>query len=271
MRRQGFLTAAILFLWFNATPAAFLESPQSFVDGVIDRADIVVKSVRLTDNGDNDGFADPNETVSLFVTLRNSSGADRDGIVVTVASTDPTVDCIPSPVVAFGSLLAGEERESAVPAVFRVANVARSDPLASLTATFDFQISGDDFGGTVRPQQVVLDLDLNVSGGLLPSDVHGGLRGRRLRHLHDDDARRATAPPSRSPTATAASTTTPTSRTRTAREHVLLPGIHERGRQRLRLARARHQLPRRRPRLPGEPARCTGACTPARPAPTPRA
>ena len=177
MRRQGFLTAAILLSWFTSTPAALFESPPSFVPGVIDRADIVVKSVRLTDNGDNDGFADPNETVSLFVTLRNSSGADRDGIVVTVTTTDATVDCVSSPAVAFGALHAGEVRESAVPAVFRVADVTRSDPLASLTATFDLQITGNDFGGTVRAQQVVLDLDLNVSGGLLPTTFTEGFEG----------------------------------------------------------------------------------------------
>ncbi|HEX5041329.1 MAG TPA: hypothetical protein VFV75_00380 [Candidatus Polarisedimenticolaceae bacterium] len=136
-----------------------------------------MKSIRLTDNGDDDGFADPNETVLLYVTLRNSSGADREGIVVTVASTDPAVDCISSPVVAFGSLLAGQERESTVAAVFHVANVSRSDPFASLTATFDFQIAGNDFGGTVRPQQLTVDLDLNVSGGLFPSTFTEGFEG----------------------------------------------------------------------------------------------
>jgi len=133
MRAHRTLGAVFLLLLSSALSAS--ELPPSFHPGVVDRADIVVKSVRLTDNGDNDGFADPNETVSLYVTLRNSSGAERDGIVVTVASTDPTVDCIPSPTVAFGALLAGEERESAVPAVFRVANVGRTDPLGSLTAT----------------------------------------------------------------------------------------------------------------------------------------
>jgi hypothetical protein len=120
------VTASLLI--FSLPAASAYELPPSFWAEVLDRADVVVKGVRLTDNGDNDGFADPNETVSLYVTLRNSSGADRDGIVVTVGSPDATVDCIPSPVVAFGSLLAGEERESEVPAVFHVANVSRSDP-----------------------------------------------------------------------------------------------------------------------------------------------
>jgi hypothetical protein len=171
------LTAAILL---SASAMASGEQPLSFSTGTVNRADIVVKSVRLTDNGDNDGLADPNETVNLYVTLRNSSGADRDGIVVTVGTSDATVECIPSPVIAFGSLLAGQERESTVAATLRVANVARSDAFASLTAILDFQISGDGFGGTARRQQVVLDLDLNASGGLLPTTFTEGFEGAGL-------------------------------------------------------------------------------------------
>ncbi len=182
MRSKRFLTAAFFLLSFFAVSSARAvvpprQVPASFQTGVVDRADIVVTRVLLTDNGDHDGFADPNETVSLYVTLRNSSGADRDGIVVLVSSTDPTVDCLPSPAVAFGSLLAGVEREATVAAVFHVADVVRSDPFGSLTATFDFQISGNDFGGTVRPQRAGVDLDLNVSGGVLPSTFTEGFEG----------------------------------------------------------------------------------------------
>jgi hypothetical protein len=106
------------------------------------RANLAVTSVRLTDNGDNDGFADPNETVQVYVTLRNGSGSDRQGIVVRVGSTDPTVACIPTPVVSFGSLLEGEIREGTVPLVFRMANVARSDLAQDLPVTLDFAVSG---------------------------------------------------------------------------------------------------------------------------------
>ena len=178
MHQRGMRVAAVLSLLFSAlSVVSAFESPRSEQQGVVDRADLVVKSVRLTDNGDNDGFADPHETVSLYVTLRNSSGADRTNLVVTVASTGPTVDCIPSPVVAFGSLLAGEEKEAAVPVVFHVANVARSDAFASLLATLEFQIAGDGFGGTVRPQRVTLDLDLDASGGVIPTTFSEGFEG----------------------------------------------------------------------------------------------
>jgi hypothetical protein len=54
---------------------------------------LVVKSARLTDNGDNDGFADPHETVNVFLTLRNVSDLPLSGIVVALVTGDPRVDC----------------------------------------------------------------------------------------------------------------------------------------------------------------------------------
>ena len=145
------------------------ESPIDVPDLGVLRANLAVTSVRLTDSGDSDGFADPNETVNIFVTLRNRSGSDRNGIVVRMASTDSTVDCIPTPIVSFGSLLAGEIREGASPLVVRMADVARLDPFQDLPVRLEFVISGDDFNSTKYAQTLTLDVDLNASGGFLPS------------------------------------------------------------------------------------------------------
>jgi hypothetical protein len=84
--RISLLVAGLVGFW-SALPA----EPATPV-----RANLAVQKVRLTDNGDNDGIADPNETVQVFVTLRNRSGIDRQGIVVQMASTDVTVACIPT-------------------------------------------------------------------------------------------------------------------------------------------------------------------------------
>ena len=56
----------------DANPArrGFLEETTPIQ--VTGPAKIIVRAVRPSDNGDNDGFADPNETVSLFLTLRNA-------------------------------------------------------------------------------------------------------------------------------------------------------------------------------------------------------
>src|SRR6185436_10145394 len=81
---------------------------------------VVVKSARLTDNGDNDGFADPHETVNVFLTLRNVRDIPLSGIGVALVTDDPRVDCVLTPVAAFGSLGARETREATVPVSFRV-------------------------------------------------------------------------------------------------------------------------------------------------------
>ncbi len=157
--------AALILLSWTCTPAQFI--PES------DDARIVVKSVRLTDNGDNDGLADPHETVNLFLTLRNASDTPRSGIHFAITTGDPHVDCVVASAAAFGSLGARETREGTVPVSFRVAGVARGTPDLELTATFDVLIWGDDFD-SFQPQRVTLDLDLNVSGGLLPSTYTEG-------------------------------------------------------------------------------------------------
>jgi hypothetical protein len=141
------------------------------------RANLAVQGLRLVDNGDNDGFADPNETIQVFVTLRNRSGSDRQGIVVRMASTDPKVACIPTPVVAFGALLVGEVREASVPLALRVADVTRLDPFQDLSLSLEFVISGDDFNTATYSQTITLDLDLNASGGFLPTNYTEGFEG----------------------------------------------------------------------------------------------
>jgi hypothetical protein len=147
---------------------------------------VVVKSARLTDNGDNDGFADPHETVNVFLTLRNVSDLPLTGIGVALVTDDPRVACVLTSVVAFGSLAAKETREATVPLSFRVAGVARATPDEELTAVFDVLIWGDGFDASLRPcgwppghcrqppQQITFDLDLDVSGGLLPTSFTEG-------------------------------------------------------------------------------------------------
>ncbi len=138
---------------------------------------VQVSSVRLQDNGDNDRFADPNETVTMYVTLHNSSGKDQSGVVIRISSNDPNVDCILDPVIAFGMLAAHETRESTEAFAFRVADVARTSADGDLSAAFNVAISGDAFRSSDRAQRITVDLDLNVSGGFLPTTFTEGFEG----------------------------------------------------------------------------------------------
>ena len=105
--RQGFL---------KRPPRRLLDAPPSSA---------VASASASTDNGDNDGFADPNETVSIFVTLRNSSGAGpRTASSLRLSSNDPKVDCILEPVAGLRQRWPHTRRAKSTAAVpFRVANV----------------------------------------------------------------------------------------------------------------------------------------------------
>jgi hypothetical protein len=154
--------------------ALFLLLPAEEAPAATGPAGIHVASVRLVDNGDNDGFADPDETVSVYLTLKNATPDAHHGITLVIESTDPTVDCVLAPIVSFGSLAAGETREATTAASFRVAHVSRIDPFLDLSASFDVLLWGDDFAGNGPRQTVDFDLDLNVSGGSGPTTYTEG-------------------------------------------------------------------------------------------------
>ena len=172
-----------------------------------------------------------------------------------MGSTDLTVDCIPSPVMAFGSLLAGEVREASLPLPLRVADVARLGHVLQdlLTATSNSRSRGTTSaapcgaaGTDARPRP-------QRERGLLPTTFTEGFEGAGYGTFSTVAGLRPPVP-RRSPTDTAASTTTPTSRTPTTTggNTSCFRDSPTPCQQRLRLARTRHQLPRRRPRLPGE-------------------
>ena len=127
---------------------------------------VTVKSFRLTDNGDNDGYADTNETVNLFVTLQNNSGVDLEDVVVRLSTNDAKIECISNTLVTIASLPEGTSAETPSAFVFKVANVNRTgtafDPYS---ADLNLSVSTDLFDTLIAPQKVSLDLDLDVTPG----------------------------------------------------------------------------------------------------------
>ena len=122
-------------------------------------------------NGDNDGFADTDETISLVPTLINKTGIDLTGVIVVLSTGDPTIACVKTSQVTVPSVAAGATF-STPPFVFRVGDVStvnRTDPNATLQATFHLAIRSDQFAATARPIAFILSLDLSASGGSGPS------------------------------------------------------------------------------------------------------
>jgi hypothetical protein len=121
--------------------------------------------------GDDDGFADADETLDLAVTLLNKSGLDLDDVVVSLETTDPTIACISRPVVAGGSVVVGA---AFTPPPFRVKVagapvVQRTSVGQILRATFRVLVRSDKFDSLTRTTEFSIDLDLNQAGPIPPS------------------------------------------------------------------------------------------------------
>ena len=113
-------------------------------------------------NGDDDNFADANETLDLAVTFTNKSGVDVDDLVATLGTTDPNIACISKPIVSVGSLL-NKGVATAPPFRFKVANVSRTTVDQVLRATFTLTLRSNRFDVLTRSMSLTLDLDLNAA------------------------------------------------------------------------------------------------------------
>ena len=133
---------------------------------------VAIVSAELSDNGDDDGFADTRETVSMVLTVTNTTGEPLTDVNALVTSSTPTLLCPTSPMVAVGDLAAGEIRVLD-PIVFTVADVDRTlegkGPYDLLEGAIDIKVLPPTGSLTAYPSEVPLDLDLDVSGGSGPT------------------------------------------------------------------------------------------------------
>jgi len=135
------------------------------------------RAVRWNDiDGDTDGYPDTGETVDLLVAVRNRSNIDLTGLVATLSTTDPRIECVVSPAVAFGSLPAHSEATAPAPLRFRVSPVA--DRTASgrtidddYSASFSLTLSADQIPVSVV-ESLRADLDLNFASPAIATTTY---------------------------------------------------------------------------------------------------
>src|SRR5262245_31940743 len=81
---------------------------------------LAIVGTELRDNGDHDGYADTNETVELWLTVKNTTATPLTGVTVQVSTSTPGVACVFDGTAAVGSIPAGAELRAAEPLVFHV-------------------------------------------------------------------------------------------------------------------------------------------------------
>ena len=135
----------------------------------------------LSDDNDDDGFADPNETVEMRINVQNLSlDADVRGLIAQLATSDPRIDCILDSFVEVGDLAGGELKLSDEAFHFRVADVHRTDPNEPFEATFSVTLSSEAFDAVSSPIALTIDLDLDAGGGSGPTSFTESFEGGNL-------------------------------------------------------------------------------------------
>jgi hypothetical protein len=123
----------------------------------------------LEDNGDHDGFADTDETVTLFLTVKNTSGVALSDVTARLHALRPEQTCVSVPEIAIGDLAVDQVVTTGQGFVFTVSSIDRASlglgPYDALAATFSVSIDAEPGPQPAVPARITLDLDLDVSGG----------------------------------------------------------------------------------------------------------
>ena len=128
---------------------------------------VYVSNAQISDNGDNDGIADNNETVTLDITIQNNTATPLTNAKVTIFSDSPNVDCVSDAEALYGTVNAGASATNPVSDRFSfhvAAPVACADWQGPPTARFTVVITGDGFDGSSLLQTFTLSLDLDTTG-----------------------------------------------------------------------------------------------------------
>jgi hypothetical protein len=131
---------------------------------------VYYSNTQISDNGDNDGYADNNETVTTDITIQNNTATDLTNTVVYLFTADPNILCVIDGQASYGTVTAGTTATNPSGDRFQFQvnpSVACTDWQNPPTAKFDVVITGDNFYGSLTPQSYTIPLDLNAtaSGG----------------------------------------------------------------------------------------------------------
>ena len=83
---------------------------------------VEVVSTHLSDNGDDDGFADTGEEVEMRIRISNKTGIDLSGVTARLATNDPNIECVSNSLLNIGTLLEDEILLSSESFTFKVAD-----------------------------------------------------------------------------------------------------------------------------------------------------
>ncbi len=146
-----------------------------------------VVGYRIVDNGDDDGYADTDETVALRLDLFNAGDTFLSRVHVRLTTDSPHV-CVTRPLILAGNFAPGERRVVDELLVFQVAHVNRVNLAHDLSVAFDVETFADQLASTVAEAAITLDLDLDTTSGAAETTFFEGFESGlgRFEPMHLD-------------------------------------------------------------------------------------
>jgi hypothetical protein len=142
---------------------------------------LVVQSVNVTDlNGDHDPFCDAGEDCTMTLTVKNQSAINLNDVTLTLATSDPDIQCVTKPSVRVGSFPAGSTVNTAniggqsLPFEF-IASTSAITTQASNPAkgVFTLSLVSREALGTATRTDITVLMSLNLPTGAIVTRIAG--------------------------------------------------------------------------------------------------
>jgi hypothetical protein len=132
---------------------------------------LAIVGTELRDNGDHDGYADTNETVELWLTVRNTTTTSLTGVTAQISIASGNTVCLVDDSAAVGDLAPGQQARALEPLVFHVKSTQDRgtlglSPYGTLTAAFDLAFAASPTAPAAFPSELTFDLDLDVAAAV---------------------------------------------------------------------------------------------------------
>jgi hypothetical protein len=141
---------------------------------------VAILNTILSDNGDDDGFADTRETVSMRLTVQNTSGVPLTGVSMSIDTNDVHLACPTQSTIFIGDLAVDEVKLTTEAFEFMVPDVDRAvlglSPFDDLSATFHVSVTALP-PQEALPSRISLDLDLDVTSSATPATYFESFEG----------------------------------------------------------------------------------------------
>ena len=136
---------------------------------------IAILETLVSDNGDNDGFADTKETITLRLRVQNLVGSPLTDVALHLTTDEYALACVSNATIFIGDMAVGEIVETVDGFDFYLADIDRAGsglgPYDDLSVGFDLSATAGSPASDpgIEPTRLRLDLDLDISGGSGPT------------------------------------------------------------------------------------------------------